>query len=563
MSGALSLALTPAPLIIALGIAAAGGGRDRAWTRWPAAVALLATVALLALDAVPVVGGGRILASFGQAMPGIPYLFRADSVSVTVALAAAVAALLALAGPRLLDPRHSMSLVLCVLGSVVAAVAGNAVMLFAGVELANIGTFLLLTPRGRRPGRGALAALALEHLGALGLLAAAANLQGSVGTSDFSALPGGAVTPAVAVPWALGAAIRLLAPAVVPLRTTVTTASWAATAAVPTGALMLLRLREASGGVAPVAGSVTLVLAGLAIAAGGAALLALRSASPSRAGRGLCLAVAGPVIALAGLPEAIAATAVAAGVAALEIAVAASVLWERRDTDGTERGLAAAALIAAGGLPLGFGATAVVLELSAAMGLGAVGLPLVLGLGFAALATAVGSVRLAGAVFRRRGARASGSGWPPLLGLAALTAAVAGGAIPGAFAGWLNAAAGSPGTLADTGAAAVTGPAGGWPGGYFAVAAVVLGSGCLAALSLSGARLRAPDTVPVAGGAAPAPSGSQPAVADALPLQVARRLRRPRRALARAVPWVDVWIAQQPQLPLIAAGGLLAVLLVR
>ena len=562
MSGALSLALTPAPLIVALGIGAAAGGRHRAWTRWPAAVALLATVALLSLDAVPVVGGGRILASFGQAMPGIPYLFRADSVSVTIAVAAAVAALLALAAPRVLDPRQSTSLVLCVLGSVVAAVAGNAVMLFAGVELANIGTFLLLTPRGRRPGRGAVAALALEHVGALGLLAAAANLQGSVGTSDFSAVPGGAITPAVAVPWALGAAIRLAAPALVPLRTTVSSAAWAATAAVPTGAVMLLRLREASGGVEPVAGSVTLVLVGLAVAAGGVALLALRAPSPSRAGRGLCVAVAGPVIALGGLHTAIAATAVAAGIASLEIAVAASVLWERPGADEPERGLAALALLGAGGLPLGFGATAVVLELSAAIGLGAVGLPLLLGLGFAVLGTAAGSIRLAGAVFRRR-ATARHSGWPPLLGMAALTAAVAGAVIPGSLAGWLNAGLGSPGTLADTGAAAVTGPAGGWPGGYFAVAAVLLGAGCLAALSLSGVRVGASDPVLAGGDADPATASSRPEATLGVPLRVARRLRVPRRGLAHAVPWVDGWIAQQPQLPLIAAGGLLAVLLIR
>lgn len=563
MSGALSLALTPAPLIIALGVATAGGGRHRAWTRWPALAGLLVTVALLSLDAVPIVGGGRILASFGQAMPGIPYLFRADSVSVTIALTAAVAALLALAGPRVLDPRQSMSLLLCVLGSVVAAIAGNAVMLFAGVELANIGTFLLLTPRGRRPGRGAVAALALEHLGALGLLAAAANLQGSVGTSDFSALPGGAITPAVAVPWALGAAIRLLAPAVVPLRTTVSTAAWAATAAIPTGAVMLLRLREASGGVEPVAGSLTLVLAGVAIAAGGAALLALRTPSVSRAGRGLCVAVAGPVIALAGLPEAIAATAVAAGIAALEIAVASSVLWERPGADEPDRVVAALALIAAGGLPLGFGATAVVLELTAAMGLGAVGLPLTLGLGFAVVVTAAGSVRLAGAVFRRRTAPPGGSRRPPLLGVVALTAAVAGGIVPGALAGWLNAAVGSSGTLADTGATAVTGPAGGWPGGYFAVASVVLGAGCLAALSLSGHRIPVPNALTAARPAAPVTGGSEPSATMVLPLRLARSLRAPRRSLRQAVPWVDGWIAQQPQLPLIAVGGLLAVLLIR
>jgi hypothetical protein len=446
-----------------------------------------------------------------------------------------------------------MSLVVCVLGSVVSAVAGNAVLLFAGVELANIGTFLLLTPRGRQPGRGALVTLAVEHLGALGLLAAAANLQASAGTSDFSALPGGAITAAVAVPWALGAVIRLLSPALVPLRTTVTTAAWAATAAVPTGAVMLIRLREAAGGAEPVAGSVTLVVCGLAIAVGGAALLALRSASPSRAGRGLCLAVAGPVVALAGLPTAIAATAVAAGIGALEIAAAASALWERPGPRDSDRGLAAAALIAGGGLPLGFGATAVLLELSGAIGLGRVGLPLLLGIGLTAVVTAVGSVRLAGATFRHRDAAVlSSARWPPLLGVLALAAAVAGAVLPGAFADWLNAAFGAPGTLADTGAAAVTGPAGGWPGGYFAVAALVLGAACVAALSLAGVRLSVPEAVPSAG------------VAPALPVRLAtaRRLRAPRRVAGHLVPMLDGWIAQQPQLPLIAAGGLLALLLI-
>jgi hypothetical protein len=524
--------------------------------RWAAIVAIAGTLALLSFDAAPVVAGGRILASFGQAMPGVQYLVRADSIGVTVAVAATGAALLTLLSRRALEPRRVPGLLLCVLGSVVAALAGNAVMLFGGVELANIGTFAMLTAPGVRPGRAALSTLVLEHAGALGLLAAAANLQASVGTSDFSALPGGVVTAAVAVPWALGATARLVTPAIAPLRSGVTTAAWAATAAVPTGALLLLRLREAAGGVQPLGGTMALAIAGVLVAAAGAAILVRSQRSSARAGRGLCLAAAGPVIALAGISQPVAATAMAAGIGALEIAAAASVLWERAADTVRQRALAAAALVAVSGLPLGFGATAVVLELSAVVGLGRPGFPLLLGLGLAALATAGGAVRVACGVVCRSGATTRVvTGLPAPIGLLALAAAAAGTVVPGTYVGWLNAALGTPGTLADAGAAAVSGPAGGWPGGYFAAAALVLAATVLAALSLSGVAIEAKE--PVAG-AVVASAGPLP-----VRLATARRARRAMRAVENAVPLVDAWAAQQPQLPLIAAGGLLAVVLIR
>lgn len=554
MTAALLLALTPAPLVLALAGAGLAAGRAATWVRFGAVAALLATLTLLCLDAAPVVAGGRILASFGQAMPGVPYLFRADSIAVTVAVAATAAALLTLLSSRALEPRRAPALLLCVLGSVVASLAGNAVLLFAGIELANIGTFGLLRGSDHHPGRAALVTLGLEHLGALGLLAAAANLQASVGTSDFTALPGGVVTAAVAVPWALGATARLITPALAPLRSGVTTAAWAAAAAVPTGALMLLRLREAAGGVQPLGGSVSLAIAGALVAAGGAAIVVRHARLPAWAGRGLCLAVAGPVIALTGISLPVAATAVAAGLGALEIAVAATVLWERASDTARERALAAVALVATSGLPLGFGATAVVLELSAALGLGAAGFALLLGLGAAAVAAAAGAVRVAGALVHRSTGASSSVGLPAPLGVVALAAAAAGAVVPGAYAGWLNAALGNPGTLADAGAAAVSGPAGGWPGGYFAIAALVLGATLLAALSLSGLRIEA----------------EQPAAAAALPprrlpvrLSTARRVHGAARTLQAAIPRVDAWAAQQPQLPLIAAGGLLAIVLIR
>lgn len=555
MPGALSLALTPAPLIIALALQALAPRAVARLRRVIGAAALGGTLALLAVDALPVAGGGHILVSVGGAVTGVPYLFRADGVAMLVAVSATASALLLLA-PGLLDASRVTPLLVCVSGSLIAAFAGNAVMLFAGVEVANVGVFMLLTVGARRPGRGALLALVVEHAAALGLLAAAANLQVTVGTSDFTALPPGAVTIAVAVPWGLSAALRLASPAVVPQRTRVPTVAWAATAAVPVGVAMVLRLREASGGAEPLPATVTLGLVGAAMALAGAIVLFRTGSEPARAGRGLCLALAGPVIALAGLQQAIAATGVAAGVGALAIAVAASALWERHGPDPSQRALAAGAMVAVAGLPLGFGATALVLELSAALGAGVPALPLLLALALAAALTAAGAVRAALGLLGREAGHPWAPRRPAAVGVLAVMVSVAGAIVPGAFAGWLNGAVGSAGTLADAGGAAVAGPAGGWPGGYFAVAAILLAGGGLAALSLTTARLRAPDTP-----AAPAaPSWAAP---PAVPLRRVRALRRPRRALHRALPVLDAWISQQPQLPLIAAGGLLAVVLIR
>ena len=84
----------------------------------------------------------------------------------------------------------------------VAALAGNVVMLVGGVEIAGVGT-LLMTSAGRgRPGRGGLVAIGLEHLASLGLVVAAVQLLSVAGTTDFAVIPAGALGATVAGPWA-------------------------------------------------------------------------------------------------------------------------------------------------------------------------------------------------------------------------------------------------------------------------------------------------------------------------------------------------------------------------
>ena len=552
-----SLALTPVPLLAALVVAVLLPPHARRVARAAALVALLAAIALLTVDALPAFSGARVFASFGDALPGVPYLVRADAAGMSLAYAAAGAGLLLVAAPGAGHPRTTAALLLCVTGSMIAAVAGNVVMLFAGIEFANLGTFALVTARSSRPGRAAVAALLVEHIGALALLAAAATLQASVGTSDFSALPAGALTPAIAVPWALAGAVRLLAPALIPLRSVASTASWAATAAIPTGAVVLLRMREAAGGMPPLSSTVTLAVIGAVAAVAGAALAASRRRSVLLAGRGLCLAAAGPVVALAGFADAAAATAVAAGIGALELVVAASAAWEQVSSRARDRVLAAAGLLVAGGLPLGFGATAIVLEVSAGLGHGLAGMPLAIALAAAATVAAAASVRAAVAALGSPPVNAaSASRGAASLGLIAVAAAVFAALVPGLTAGWLNATFGAPGLLAGVGVAAVAGPAGGWAGGYFAVALLLIAAAAMAATAIADRPLpRLPHL-----------AAREPAIAPGAPpagLRAYRAVRRPMRVVGAALPAVDGWLSQQPQMPLIAAGSLLAVIFIR
>jgi len=551
MLSGVSLALTPAPLIVAVIVVYALPRGAAAVARLAGLGAMLATIALLGIDSTAITGGGRVQASFGSPLPGVDYLLRADSVGMAIAFTAAVAALLVLL-QRDISRRGIAGVLLCAIGGVGASLAGNAVILFGALEVANLGAFALLTARRRRPGRGAMTLLFIEHLAALGLLAAAADLQASTGTSDFSALPGGALTVAVATPWALAGTLRLVSPALGPVRAARgLMAAWAATAAVPTGAAVLLRLREVAGGGVPTPDALLLAGLGAAIALGGAAMAARWRRVPVLGGRGLCAAAAGPPIALAGFQGGSAATAVAVGLCALELAVAASSAWERAGLQGPSRAARALAALAAGGLPIGFGATAFVVELTAVVLLGRQATALLVALIFAAVLAAAASVSMAASVLVASAAHREAQAVAPLA-LVAVVAGLVAAVVPGAAAGGAARLLAGGGSLASAGAGAVVGPAGGWAGGYFVVAALLLGAATLGAMAVGGVRLPRLR-------ADPRQDGQR-----SLPLRIGlfRAIRRPARFALTAAPMVDAWLVVQPQLPLIAAGAILAVLLI-
>src|SRR5207302_1190623 len=181
-------------------------------------------------------------------------------------------------------------------------------------------------------------------------------------------------------------------------------------------------------------------------------------------------------IALAGFQGGAAATAVAVGLCALELTVAASAAWERAGAEGgTARAAGVAAALAAGGLPTGFGTTALVIELTAVVLLGRAATALLVALMLAALLAAAAAVSMAASV-----------------ALAPATPAPSRHVAP--------------------------------------IAAFAVAAGALAALPVR--------------------------------LRPFRAVRRPVRFLLASGPAVDGWLVLQPQLPLITAGAVLAVLLV-
>ncbi len=477
LGGGLQLALMPAPLIVAAIIVFGLSPREARAARIVAGVGGAMSIALLAIETASLGAGGRVEASLGTPVAGIDYLLRLDLPGGIFGLAAAVVGvLLLLDGDR--QTREVRAMLVCVIGTLVAALAGNLLMLTAGVEIAGVGTLLTTSAARGRPGRGGVMAIGVAHLASVGLLVAAVQLLNSNGTTDFAVIPAGAVSATVAGPWAAAGVARLLATSFVPVRGNRTpTAAWAATGAIPCGALVLLRLREVVDGPLPQEIAVTLAVVG-GVAALWAAALALRwSGVPAVAGRALCVIAAAPVVALAGVASPAADAAVAAGICSLMLVATLTPAWEHIGRGRAGTGLAALALGAAGSLPVGFGITALILELAATVSIGRAGAALLAALGLAALLGAAAAVLTARGIVTASAISAGGSMRPSALATVAAAASLVGAVVPGAAATTVLIAV-SPGGLTEPiGVAAIRSAAGDWSGGYLIVALVVIAAG--------------------------------------------------------------------------------------
>jgi hypothetical protein len=523
-----------------------------------AAVLLLAGWA--ALSIAPYTSSGPVVSSFGAAVPGVAISFRADQTGLALLVMALVAALFAL-GAADRRPGEEAALLLTAAGAALAALAGNIVILFAGAEIASLGGLLLATAGRGRVSPGAATAFVIQHVFALGLLAAAVELVVATGTTDPFAVPASAVGLSVALPWGLAGAGRLVAagwwPGAAGGRPT---RSWLAIGAVPCAAAILLRLEAVTGGASLPGLTIPIASLGAAVALFGAVSTWRWKHESRRAGRALLGVSAGTLVAVGVLPDG--AGAFAAGLVALELALLAAPAWSQPVRPSRlGRSLAAAALVAAGGLPIGFGTTAAVLELGAVASLGrayaallvALGLAVVVaaGGGLVAARQALGSAATDGLDSTSRSAPGRAVlGRPDAVLALGLGAAAA--LVPGLVGEWILTplVGGAAPTVID--AATLHGPGGAWPGGYLSLAllAVLLGVAC-AGLVLGG-------TVPHPAHGEQGPRPRPAWVALVGPL---RAVRPAAVGFGRLLTWTDSWLVVQPGLVFTVLVALAALLL--
>lgn len=494
-----------------------------------------------------VVDGGRVETTASTLVRGVPLTVRADESGLAVALLACCAALVALLDVKR-SPLERSGLLLCVGGAVGAALAGSAVLLVTGLELSNAGA-LLLGVAATRPSDPALRrrvqiAFGVQHLASLALLAASLQLLNSQGTDDFTALPPGAVGVAVALPWAVCGAVRLLsAAALAPHDGSRPSPAWLPVAGVPGGLVVLLRLGAVTAGALGNVTHAALIAGGLAAAVGGAAAAVRSTNRPAACGRALLVAGGGQVVALVGDGATGTTTAAAAGAVALILAALAARAWCA--PAAAPASLRAAALAMAASLPIGAGTAALVAGCGAEAAQG----------GWRAIVGVIAG--LAGVIAAAGGAAAAsrtlGTGREPvrpaaiqLDAILAVGSSFAFAVLPGVLLGGIaDRIAGGTQAVSAIDLGSVRGPGFGWAGGYLTVALGIAGLAAVAASVLQGMPRPRPARAPAESGEPVAepqpPAWSTAPVVPAGALRVLRSL--------------DAWLVRQPDLPVIMLAG--------
>ncbi len=256
------------------------------------------------------------------------------------------------------------------------------------------------------------------------------------------------------------------------------------------------------------------------------------------------------MVALTGIAGPSAAAAIAAGVCSLILVTALTPAWEQvgRGRGGTA--IAALALGAAGALPVGFGITALILELSATVSVGRPGAALLAALGVSGCLGAAAAVRAAAIIVAQRDGR-SRSPLPSVLATAAVVVSLIAALVPGAVAASVLASLSSGGLTEPIGAAAIRATAGDWSGGYILVAFVVVAAGAWSFATLMG---WSPVTQP--------PQDIRPFSATrAVGLRVLRRLRPGALRGNAFLHQTDDWLVVQPQLVVVLGGAVALILL--
>lgn len=198
-------------------------------------------------------GGGGAVAPWNLG-DGVPLLLLFDQLSVTVlviSLFGAGCVLIRGMGDRMARSRGNAAWLPMMGGVVVAAVAGNLVVLEAGIMMVLL-SLVWMQPVRRTWGITRALPHAVIACAALALLTAEVQLSVRTGTVDFSSIPVGAITGFIGAPWLLAASGLIVAPLVAAAVGATRCERWLWLSGPALGVVVMGRLIDSQGG-APVA----------------------------------------------------------------------------------------------------------------------------------------------------------------------------------------------------------------------------------------------------------------------------------------------------------------------
>ncbi|MGH7642791.1 MAG: hypothetical protein ACRENX_07230 [Candidatus Dormibacteria bacterium] len=232
------------------------------WAGWVLRVGLVAALADAVVLLLWLQPGGTLQSTLWQLGPRLPVTLTADSGGAVLSIMVLGAALVVSFASRERRPLASAALGLAVVGAVGAALAGDLLSLYIGLQLSalgGIGSSYARQPRAASS-RIVWAAVADQIIG-LVWLGAMVTLLHQSSTLQLSAIPTGSVSPALAGILLLPAVVRLAACGLIAGSATpgrpgsigrsLDVADWVTVVAVPTALLLFLRVRALSGGTWP------------------------------------------------------------------------------------------------------------------------------------------------------------------------------------------------------------------------------------------------------------------------------------------------------------------------
>jgi hypothetical protein len=281
------LSLTALPLLLLLLLAGAAflaGASSRSLfpnpglvASWTVRLGLLLALAVAVAILVQIQPTGTVEVTLWRIESHLPVTLAVGVGGLGIAMVAMVAALVVSFAAADRRPLVSAALGLAALGSVMAALSGDLLSLFVGLQLSAAGGIGISYARSPRAASHRIVwAAVADQTVALIWLGAVVALYHSAGTLQFSDIPTSSVNYVLAAILLVPALVRLgsaallmAAPSTRPGGRALDVADWLVVAAVPTALVILLRDLQLSGGVWPAASFGTILdTLGLGLALG-------------------------------------------------------------------------------------------------------------------------------------------------------------------------------------------------------------------------------------------------------------------------------------------------------